>query len=241
MKALAFLLSILFSMSASAKLAIPRSLDAGDRLKLLETLGPSSAMKVLSDPYPLGGYLGVEFGLSSEIISTEEVARLGIRSAQTGEISYSILTFGKGLYDNFDIFVQFAPLGQAEEISNYGAQIRWGFFQAEYLPMHLSLILGANSVNYQELLTVNSQAVDLVSGFVVDDLSFYLGVGNINSQGTFIGGPSGITADFQTQQASISAMHYLVGINMKFSKAFLALQLDRTTQATYSFKLGVRY
>ncbi len=232
---------LFFSIFAEAKLQIPTQMNKAERVTLLEILGPSSAMKILSDPYPLGGYQGIEFGISNEILATEEVSRLGDRPTKHGETSYSLLSLGKGVYNNFDFFVQFSPLGQAEEISNYGGQLRWGFYQAEYLPTHLSLILGANSVNYQEKVTVASRSVDIVNGYVIDDLAFYVGIGNIVSDGSFIGGAGGVTDDQISHQESVTSSHYLVGLNLKFSKAFLALQLDRATQATYSFKLGARF
>ena len=236
-----FFLLIFFATYASAKLAIPKNLVRSDRQILLETLGPSTTMKVLGDPYPLGGYMGLEFGVSNEIIASEGVSRLGARASQHSETSYTMFSFGKGLYNNFDFFIQFAPLGQSEEVSNYGGQMRWGFYQAEYLPTYLSLVISANSVNYQDLLTINSQAVDLINGFAVDDLSFYIGLGSIQSQGTFIGGAGGITSEGDTQQENLSTGHYLVGLNLKFQKAFLALQLDRTVQPTYSLKVGARF
>lgn len=239
---LKWILPLLFIPQFSlAKLSFPTNLSVADQKVALEILGMGSSMKILGDTYPLGGYSGVEIGLANEVISTSEISRLGAKSSQQGEVTYSVLTFGKGLYNNIDVFAQFTPFGQSEEISNYGAMIRYGFFQGEYLPVHMSLNLHGTSANFQNLLTTNSQGLDLVSGFSVDDVTLFFGVGYLKAQGTFMGGASGITSSGSTETQSLTDSHYLVGLNMKFNKMFLALQIDRYTQSTYAAKLGYRF
>jgi hypothetical protein len=152
-----------------------------------------------------------------------------------------VLTLGKGLYNNVDGFIQFGLSGTAENISNYGGQLRWGFYQAEYVPAFLSLVLSGSTTNFQNLIITNNQALDLVTGINVDDVTLYLGTGQMRVQGTFVGGASGITDTSETLRESISGNHFLAGVNLKFSKVFLAMQIDRYTQANYSAKLGFRF
>jgi hypothetical protein len=237
----------LLSSSAWAALHIPSGLNASDRRKALEILGLSSSAKILGNPYPLGGFSGVEIGYTTEVISTGELSTIGSKNDTQKETSYSLLSLGKGLYHNVDLFVQFSPFQQGEDISNYGGQIRWGFYQADYLPAHLSVVGYANSTNFQNKITTLSSGTDLIVGFSVQDMTLYTGVGYTRADGTFMGGSEGVTAvepgsaTRETKTEEVSASHYVAGINVKFSKLFFAMQLDRYTQATYSAKLGARF
>ncbi len=226
---------------ASASLVIPKNLTSNEIKKATEILGYSSACKILSNPFPLGGYSGIEIGYSTEVISTGELASFGMKAPSQNETSYSLVTFGKGLYNNLDVFFQFSPLSQDENISNYGGQLRWGFYQAEYVPAHLSFLASGNNVNFQNKISTVSTAFDLVAGFSVQDVTLYTGIGLVRSIGSFAGGPDGVTDTGVRARADLSQSHYVGGINVKFSNAFLALELDRYTQATYSGKLGARF
>lgn len=253
MKRIPWLFAIFFiwSLSATAALQIPGGLNASDRRKALEILGLSSSAKILGNPFPLGGFSGVEIGYTAEVISTGELSTLGAKSDSQKETSYSLLSLGKGLYQNVDIFVQFTPFQQGEDISNFGGQVRWGFYQAEYLPAHLSVVAAMNSTNFQNKIIVLTTAADLVVGFSVQDMTLYTGVGVARANGTFMGGSDGITAPETdpvthlptryTKAEEVSSSHYVAGINVKFSKLFFAMQLDRYTQSTYSAKLGTRF
>lgn len=234
------LISILVQVAQSA-LIIPSGLTLKDRETALEVLGFGTSPKLLGNPYALGGYSGYEVGISTEIIPTSDISQLGVRSSQQGETSYSLLTFGKGIYNNFDTFVQFGFLGNNESISNVGMQGRWTFFEAEYIPAFLTALISANSVNFQNLIVTNTQALDLVLGVNVDDVTLYLGVGTVRTQGTFVGGASGVTDSGLTMKENMAGSHYLAGINMQFSNAFLAFEIDRYTQSTYSAKVGLRF
>jgi hypothetical protein len=240
-RAALFVLFFLFAELSLAKLSIPTGMTSADRVVALEALGYGTTSKLLGDPYPLGGYSGVEIGITTEVISTADLARLGTKTTQQSETSYSAMTLGKGLYQNVDGFLQFSLSGNSENISNFGGQVRWGFFQAEYIPAFLSLVLSGGSTNFQNLIITNNQGLDLVLGVNVDDVTLYLGVGQVRTQGTFVGGTSGITDTGTTMKESVVGSHYLAGINLKFSKVFVAMEIDRYTQSNYSAKLGVRF
>ena len=241
MKSLADILIFLFSHIVYAKLEIPKSLTKEDRVTMIEILGHSSSAKILGNPYPLGGYSGIEVGLAAEVISTSEVATLGAKSKPQNETLFQTLTMGKGLYNNIDVFLQFSAFPSEEEILSYGGQIRWGFYQAEFLPAHLSFIAYANTTNFQNALSVVSTGYDLVGGFSVKDVTLYTGIGMLRTSGSFVGGAGGITAEGTTEKEAIQDVHYLAGMSIQFSKLFVAMELDRYTQATYSGKLGFRF
>jgi hypothetical protein len=237
-----FVVGLFFSCSVWANLQLPRNLTTADERRLTEILGYSTAGKILGDPYPLGGYAGIELGYAYEVIETGELARLGDKTSKSqSETNCSLMTLGKGLYENVDIFVQFTPFSQTEGISDFGGQVRWGFYQAEYLPAHLSLIGSLNTTNFQNKITTLSETTDLVVGFSAGDVTLYTGMGIVRSIGTFVGGVDGVTADGQTSKADVAMTHYLAGVDLKFSKTFLAMQIDRFTESTYSAKLGVRF
>jgi hypothetical protein len=236
------LLFLMLSSSAFAKLILPTGLTTNDRQAALEILGYGSAPKILGNPYTLGGYSGAEVGVTTEIIPTSDISRLGTKaSQQQGETSYSVFTLGKGIYSNLDTYLQFGLLGGAESISNVGVQLRWSFFQAEYLPAFMTAVLSAGAVNFQNLISTSTQASDLILGVSVDDVTLYLGAGLVKAQGFFTGGAGGITDTGDSLKESVSGGHYLAGLNLKFSTAFIAMEIDRYTQSTYSAKLGFRF
>ncbi len=239
------ILSIIFTILccglAQAKLDIPKGLSKSDRRIALETLGLSTSFKVLGNPFPLGGFSGLEIGISSEVIPTAEIGSLGSKATTQGETSYSVLTLGKGLYNNFDIFVQMAPFSQQEDIRSFGGQLRWGFYQATYMPAHIAFVAHANSVSFQNEINISSTGYDLVGGFTVDDVTLYIGAGMVISRGLFIGGTGGITDTGQKESETVSDSHFISGIDLRFNNAFLALELDRYTESIYSAKLGLRF
>lgn len=238
---LVLMVSTLLGVPAQASLPIPKNLTRAEQRTAAEILGYTTMPKILGNPYALGGYDGVEIGYSFEVLRTDELSRLGSKTRTQTETSYSVLTFGKGLYHNIDIFFQVSPFTQEESISNFGGQLRWGFFQAEYLPISLSLNMSANTTNFQNLIFSNNQGADLLAAISVQDLTLYTGIGQARAISHFVGGIDGITESGDTGIVDISQMHYLAGINIKLSQVFLALQLDRHTQETYSAKLGLRF
>lgn len=232
-----FLIFFICCNSVIAKLNIPASLSKDDRHKATGILGLSSSVKVLGNPFPLGGFSGVEIGFSTEVIPISEISRLGLKSASQSELSYNLLTLGKGLYNNVDIFVQFTPFSQKEDISNFGGQVRWCFYQAEFVPAHISLVGHANSVSYQNKINISSTGYDLVGGFSVDDVTLYAGAGLITSHGQFLG----VTDSGLKENDTVSNNHFISGIDIRFRKFFLALEMDRYEEIVYAVKLGSRF
>lgn len=243
MKNLLYFLFLLCFLPCSgrAELQIPKNLSADDRHRMTELLGLSTGAKVLGNPYPLGGYAGIEVGYEYQVVATSEISRMGNKASETSEVGITQLTLGKGLYNNIDIYLQFTPFSQSSSVTGYGAQFRWGFFQAEYLPAHLSLIISGNSTNFENQVTFTSQGADLVAGFTVQDITLYAGTGWARSFGNFVGGANGITDNTQTSQSDVTSLHYLAGMNVKYSRVFLAFELDRYTDANYAAKLGCRF
>jgi len=238
---LLFILALLGSSPAIALLVIPTKLSAQDEGKILNILGYGTACKILGDPYPLGGYSGVEIGLEENILQTDQISSLGSGAAQQGQTTYNTLTLGKGIYNNIDTIVQFAFLGQTENVSNFGGQVRWGFYQAEYLPIYLSTVAHWDSTNFANLVTTTTMGGDLIMGVHEGDVTLYLGAGIIRSMGSFAGGTGAITASGNTEQNGIEDNRFIVGLNFKIQKAYLAGEMDQTRLPTYAAKLGFRF
>lgn len=226
------LLSLLLGLSffAQAQIQIPNSLTQSDRESALIQLGPTAAPKVLSDPYPLGGYQGLEVSVTSTSIPTTELNRLGRGANNRSDVSVRSLSIGKGLYNSVDLFLSFAPATDGESVSAYAAQLRWTFFQGPYLPFYLTAHLHGSSVNYSNLVVTNTQGFDLLMSANVDDLTVSLGAGPMITRGFFARSISAGQADDQRETLQDNRWFFVA--NYRIEKWFLAGQLDRMTKAS---------
>ena len=228
---------------AHASIQIPKNLSQSDQQQMLRIIGLGMSEKLLSDPYPLGGYSGFEVGIAVENLPTDDLARLGSKlTTPQADITYPKLTLGKGIYNDIDIFLEFTPYRRADELTQFGGIVRWGFYQGQLFPFSASLLAHANSANTSNLLTSRTYGVDLMAGVSVSQISVFGGLGFIQSIGTFTGGVNGITASGLTTEESVSALHTFVGANLRlFKVAFVAVQLDRTEVPVVSGKVGFRF
>ncbi len=220
---------------------IPKALSKTDREMILEVLGFGSAAKLLSSPYPLGGYSGVELSLSSEFIPMADVAVLAAKTSARSDLNYLNLVIGKGLYYNVDILVQFIPMPQDNAISGFGGQLRWGFYQAGFMPANFSLVLHGASTNFYNVLGAETSGMDMIASVNMKDFSLFFGLGQARSVGAFIGGTEGITDTGATENSDVYSPHTVFGISIKLSDLFLALEVDRFVQSTYAGKVGFRF
>lgn len=233
-----FLFSAFSSWSATS---LPKNLNEADRNRALQILGFGSAPKILDKPYPLGGYTGVEIGLSSEFIPVAELASLGSKTTDKGELNYYTLSFGKGLYYNVDTFMYFTPFLQNEKVQTYGGQLRWGFYEAPFFPLSLTGNLFVGGANFSNLINVTTVGLDLIATVSMDNVAIYVGTGTVRASGKFIGGVDGITSSQETESQDVMENHSVFGLNIDISKMFLAFEIDRYTDSTYSGKLGYRF
>lgn len=228
---------------AWCRLDIPKSLSAFERQRVVQILGFGLGAKVLGNPYPLGGYSGVELGVSNEMIPTSDLASFTNKSALQGETSFLQLTAAKGLYYNFDFFINFIPMGQNEGMSGFGGGLRWGVFEGEYLPVTLSIQSAGSLVSFQDKINFSTQTIDGIVSFIVEDVTLYAAIGTIRSAGSFVGGPTGVTVtdSGKTEHEISTDTRFLTGVSVNFSKLFLAAELSKVNDAVYAAKLGVRF
>lgn len=235
-------ISLSFSPFAECSIQLPTNLTKKDREKALAIIGLGTSSKILSDPYPLGGYAGFEIGFAIETFPAEEIGRLGggVRPPQQ-DASLPKISFGKGLYNNLDLFIQFTPYSRQDELAEFGGIVRWGFYQASFLPLSLSVLAHATNANIANQLSTHAYGLDIMGGMDVENVALFAGFGPIEASGTFIGGSAAITDSRVLENEFITGFHTVFGGNVHFSNYFATLQIDRYTIPVFSGKLGVRF
>lgn len=227
---------------AEASIQIPTGLTKTDREETLRILGFGTSSKMLTDPYPLGGYAGFEIGISLENLPTEDLSRLGARlPAPQPEVAFPKFSIGKGLYNDVDLFFHFTPYNRADQISQYGGILRWGFYQASFLPLSASIAAHLNSADVNNQVTATTYGLDLIGGINVSNVALFIGGGPVESSGRFIGGTAGITDSKSLETERVSGFHSMIGANIHISSVFVAVQIDRYTVPVLSGKLGLRF
>lgn len=252
---------LLLLVRPALSLEIPKGLSASDRQEVVETLGLGAAPKMLTNPYPLGGFSGFEIGYSVEFINIRDVNHLGCAVGSPGcanthvpdddEFTFSRITIGKGLFHDVDIFFSFAPPIGGTNISDYGGSLRWAFYQAEFLPLTFSAVLNANRMNIQDEFINQNIGGEIIIGMTVDNFAVYIGGGEVFAQGTFLmtdtangtvsppNPPNPISTN--TVVENVSEIHAVVGFSAKFENLFAAAELDHYRDSVYSMKLGMRF
>lgn len=234
--------SVFFSSLSSAALQLPGSLTSDDRKEALRIVGFGTATKSLTDPYPLGGYHGLEVGLSLETIPTQDLGRLGNRLVHPqSDVTIPKITIGKGLYSGLDFFLHFMPYNQRNEMSQYGGSLRWGFYEGSSLPISANLVAHINTGNFNNQVTTRTFGLNVTAGLNVNQLALYVGFGALQAIGGFVGGAAGVTNTGRYEVESASAFHTLIGTSLRFQKFFAVVELDRYTQSVLSAKLGFRF
>jgi hypothetical protein len=250
MRFLLFVLSV-FSLNSFA-FDIPKGLSAADRREVIRTVGMNSATKILSNPYPLGGYSGFEIGYSLEFINVRDVSRLGSTSSSNdSEWRISRLTLAKGLYHDVDMSISFSPPSGGMRATDFGGALRWSFYQAEFLPINLSAVVNFNQMNFSDKFMNRNFGGDMIVGVNVDNFALYFGGGLVEAHGTFIGGTGddatvppgdpGLSGQEHTVVDKIQETHTVVGISLHYENLFAAAQVDRYVDAVYSLKVGLRF
>lgn len=263
---LAASLSLVGAATSAFAFEIPKGLNNADREEVIRIVGLTSASKALSNPYPLGGYSGFEIGYSVEFVNVRDIRRLGCAPGSSGcgntnlsdetEWRFSRLTIGKGLYNDIDVFFSFMAPSGSVNASDYGGMLRWSFYQAEFLPINLALIVHGNQLNFGDAFMDRNLGAELMAGVNVDNFALYFGGGYLESTGTFIGGDGGpcttpgctvdnndpaVNSTTHTVSNTVRETHTVVGFSLHYENIFAAAQVDRYRDAVYSMKVGLRF
>lgn len=230
-------LFLFFGLPALAEIKIPTNLSQLDRIETLRVIGMGTSSKILSEPYPLGGYSGLELSAGIEFLDLSDLASLGSTLSDKQEnTTYPKLSVGKGMYNNVDMFFNFTPYSKNSGLSQYGAMLRWGFYQSPYVPTCLSLLAHGNATNISQNIFTQSFGLDLVAGFTLQYISIYFGGGHIESRGQFVG----VNSINNVESEHTSGVHTLMGAILTLNKVFMAVELDRYSDAMISAKIGMR-
>lgn len=232
---------LFFSLNAGAGIQLPGSLDASARSSAVEALGFGSASKLLSNPYPLGGYKGYEFSLTSEFLPLTEVGNLGDKKGSRSDYVYYSMVVGKGLYQNVDVYFHFTPFPDPQGLTNFGGQLRWTFWESKFLPVSLGSIFHGSISNIASLVNTRTSGADLVATFFSKDFVVYLGIGSARTIGSFTGGAGGITNDQNPATVDLTALHSVLGASVQYGEMFVGLEMDRYAFSSYSAKVGFRF
>lgn len=240
-------LSFFFSLKAMA-LDLPTGLNHENRVEVIRLVGLGTSSKILSNPFPLGGYPGLEIGLGLELVNVADLSRLGDgTNKDEREFRVPSISIGKGLYKSVDIFFHFVPFSEDSKMSEYGGLARWSFYQARFLPINLSLLLHGNIFNMSDSLVTETIGSELIAGISVNNFSLYFGGGFLSSSAQFTAqGPDGVvvSTDPPTSRGTVEELvregHSVVGITLHLFDLFLAAQIDRYREPVYSLKLGLR-
>lgn len=220
---------------------LPLLLNSQERKELMKIIGLTTSSKLVSNPYPLGGYLGLEIGYNVEYIEMNQANNIGKQTYDIKNFYYPQISVGKGIYNNIDILVHFIPFNEKRGLSNYGGIFRWNFYEGIFYPYFFSFIMHINNVNISDYLNLQSSGYELLAGLYVDFFSIYFGLGPVKCYGEFLGGNSNFTESNEQEEESITGLHYYLGMTFHYKKVYFGLQLDKYYfDIIYGVSLGLR-
>ncbi|MCB0357786.1 MAG: hypothetical protein KDD40_12290 [Bdellovibrionales bacterium] len=242
---LSLILLLLISLSGwqmCFAITLPSGLTSIERKKIVKQLGIPTSSKFLSNPYPLGGYVGIEFGVSYHLLDINDISLLGNQVTNNdSDLSILELSFGKGLYNNVDVFFHFAPFNTNDRVNSYGGILKWCFYEAKFLPINFSILTIGSVFHVSDSFVNQTLGLEFMTGINVDNLSIYFGAGQLSGEGHFIGGANGVVDNNETTKEEEKISHLFLGLNFDLANFFISAQMDRYTEPIFSAKLGMRY
>jgi hypothetical protein len=229
-----------FAHLSAAKLTLPKQLNQKDRRSALEIMGPATGSRLLTSPYPLGGWSGFEVGLSRHYVPTSYLTELGDASVSQSDFEYPLLTLGKGLYYDLDLFLSIVPMAQTASINHFSTQVRYQFWQSLNQLFRISGLIYGGTTTLNNQLNMQTYGFDLVGTTTIDRVSLFIGLGTSFTDGRFIGGTKGITNSQATETEKLTLAHQLIGIEWPIDNFFWAAEVDRFKIPYYSLKIGYR-
>lgn len=233
-------ISSYFSIHAFAAVLLPKQMSQGEMRKVLQVLGPATSSTPLSSPYPLGGWEGFEVGISKHYLPWSYLSEVDPEVAKQKDLEYPLVTIGKGLFYNFDLFLSIIPILKSDAVNYFSTNLRYQFWDSQNKIFHLSGLIFAGTSNVNNQLNMQNSGLDLIGAITLDRVSIFVGIGSLISNGRFIGGTGGITGSQNTETERISLAHQLIGIEWPIGNFFIAAEADRYAIPYYSVKLGYR-
>lgn len=238
-------LSLFLFCSLGQAYSLPKGMSAEDRKIVTQVLGFGSTAKFASNPYPLGGWNGVEMAVTQEFISVEKLKDLGVNGSSQGSLSYTQFSFGKGFYENFDGYFSFTLPRQQSEMQNYSGLLRTVVYDFEDKKYMATVDINGQGSNMGNLFSSDSFGYDLVLSQVNSWWGYYGGIGWLSIKTRFIGNPitasQGLTSNGQTIVDSAEHMRYFAGLMGHYEKYFALMEVQTVYENTWTVKMGYRF
>lgn len=229
---------LLLTSPTHAEFNLQTSLAEPDRRSVLRTLGLGTLSKSISQPQALGTDSGVEFSLSTEIISTSDISEFIADPDSQQRILYPKINLGKGIFDRLDLFFHFIPYTKTLGLSEFGGFVRYHYFKDNQSPLTSSLIVHANSSNFNNQLISRNTGADLSLGLHWQHFAVSSNFGWATSTGRFTGGTSGVTDTNNNEKATVDSFHFSIGGHWNYDGYLFSAALDHYTSPVYSVKIG---
>jgi hypothetical protein len=226
---------------SNAEFNLESGLTTQNRIDVLKVLGLGSSSKNISTLKPLGVDSGVEIGIAFEFIDTSAINNF-IADEQTENILYyPKILIGKGIYERVDLFFHFIPYTATFGLSEFGTLLRLNFYQNEAKSIYSSVILHANSANFNNQLVSRNLGTDLMLGYRQSAFSVFTTLGWAGAYGKFVGGTDGITASLIAESEAVNALHKALGVTYEGYLWNATLSYDHYEQPVYSAKVSFAF
>lgn len=232
---------ILLLLALSFAIEIPTGLSESDRDEVIRLLGVGTSSKFNSVPESLGGFSGVEVGISVESLPADKLNDLGAGATNDESFDYAKVTIGKGLFYHVDVFTHFIPFDEKTGLSAFGAHMRWQM--ATYFDERFSIATLAhlNSANLEDAFVSDAYGLQLHLAWDFDLLQTYVGYGTIRVKGKFKGGPTAITDSGLEVTQKLTEDLYIGGLSFQIQNVFLSFEINKSEYTALAAKIGIRF
>lgn len=226
-------------LQSFAAFKLSNNLNANDRSLIVKNLGLGTSSKNLTSVKPLGTEDGLEISFLVEVLDIHKISEFISSPTNNHSMYYPKFLIGKGLFESTDIFFHFIPYTESLGLSEAGGVLRYNVYRADDNFFFASLSAQANSANFNNQLVSRNVGGDLLLGLQWSQFSVFSAIGHVSSEGTFTGGPQGVTDSQTNQTASIQSLHLALGGQYTYSIFNFSFSYDRYAQQIFTFKVGL--
>ena len=205
--------------------------------RITKTLSPAVTPNPLSSLIPLGGYSGLELGLSVSLVDISPIPSLE-KSLNEKEFYFPRITLGKGLFHDVDIFLSITPNVTRYTLSDYAASIRWSFLELSHYDLNFSVIPYFSSLELNHELFLKNQGVGIYMNWHRDFFDIYFGIKQNQGKTTF----QLKTSELDVKKQGISKkLLPSLGLVLHKLPFFLSFHANKLEEIQYSLKIGLRF
>lgn len=231
----AVLLAMLSLPATAATLDQLQTIGQANFRLLSEDLGATLSYKAVTPPAPLGV---TGFDLGVKVVDTRLKNPAVWEQATSGSSSSSVVLpqvqIDKGLPFGIDIGASYAAVPNSN-IKLWGAELRYAFIQGGVTMPAVAVRASYTALQGVNQLKLNTTGLDLSISKGFAFVTPYAGIGEVWVDST----PDASTS---LQKESFNLNKYFVGVNMNFAVINIAIEADKTGDATsYGAKFGWRF